>query len=304
MKQFKSNRKKLKGALSGGMALQLGAVGAYAEDPALIGIDESVMGQFRWLLAGVMVMVFLVIVIIWMLSVKDPSKITLMNFLDSITGKNAEDPEMDHEYDGIQELDNPVPAYLRLILWGSVAFAFLYMGYYHVLKMGPLSDEEYRIEMATAELKYKAVELPEDQLVQITDRTRLERGKEIFLATCAACHREDLGGITGPNLTDPYWLHGGDIVSIYNTISNGVPGKTMIGWKQQISSQERLELASYILSLQGSNPKDAKEPEGVVAGEEPAEQAVDEGTAEEGATVEGDSLSVATEATEEDSAQQ
>ncbi len=240
----------------------------YEQDDKVVLLDDTFMSQFRIFVGAVAVIFFLAMFAVYGALHKNPQKLTLMGLINGITGKGSSDPEMHHEYDGIRELDNPIPGYLQMIMYGSIVFAVVYLAHYHFLGTGPLSGEEYQIEMAEAELKYKDVELPESALIRITDISRLEKAATVFDANCATCHRTDLGGDSGPNLTDPYWLHGGDIKAIYATITNGVPGKTMIGWKKKISSQQRLELASYIMSKQGTNPADPKEPEGTVDGQE------------------------------------
>lgn len=223
------------------------------------------MNLLLWMMGGIALIVLYIAVL---LSVKDPKVLSFKYFFEHITGRNAADPETDHEYDGIIELDNPVPAWLAGLFYATIIFAVVYVAHYHVLGTGPNQEEEYAIEQAEAFEKYKQVELPESQLVMVSDQGRLNRAMSTFKELCASCHGEQLAGLTGPNLTDPYWLHGGSIVDVYNTITNGVPGKTMISWKKQISSVERLELASYILSLQGSSPPDPKAPEGVLMGTE------------------------------------
>lgn len=269
----KINRKSLRTGGLAAVALALaGSLSAqalpYATENPRVELGDYLHQQVRFIFILLVVVVVLALLIVGMLSSKDPNKFSIMWLVNSITGKGAPDPKMDHDYDGITELDNPMPAYLRLIFIGSIIFAVVYLLHYHVIGTGVLQTEEYLIEMAEAEQKYQGIELPEDQLIMLTDKARIEKGKALFTENCATCHREDLGGITGPNLTDAYWLHGGDIKEVYATITEGVPGKTMISWKKRISSVQRLELASYILSLQGSNPPDPKAPEGVLMGEE------------------------------------
>ena len=86
-----------------------------------------------------------------------------------------------------------------------------------------------------------------------------------------ACHRPDAGGAIGPNLTDDHWILGGGIKNVFNTImEGGRDGKGMVSWKATIKPSDIQKVASYVLSLQGSNPKDAKAPEGDVWTEEGA----------------------------------
>ena len=260
----------------------------YGDPNPVVALDEAFMTQLQWLVAAIgFIFLFALFILVGALH-KHPEKLTLMGMLNSVTAKNAADPEMHHEYDGIRELDNPIPGYLQVILYGSIVFGIVYLLHYHVLETGPLSAEEYEIEMAEAELKYKDVELPESALIMITDAKRLDKAATLFADNCATCHGAALEGDSGPNLTDPYWLHGGKVKTIYGTISEGVPGKTMIGWKKKLSSLQRLELASYILSMQGTNPPNAKEPEGTLEGEDgqsdedaPAEEGEEETNTEE-----------------------
>lgn len=232
----------------------------------LILIDNSVLHLLQFLAVAFFIIFVLGLIITVGFFTKKPEDLTLISMLQSLVASNATDPEMHHEYDGIRELDNPIPGYLQIIMYGSIVFGIVYLFHYHVLETGPLSDEEYQIEMAAAELKYKSVELPESALTLITDTRRLERAATLFSENCATCHGKKLEGDSGPNLTDPYWLHGSEVKSVYATITEGVPGKTMIGWKSKISSTQRLDLSSYILSLQGSQPANAKDPEGTLAG--------------------------------------
>lgn len=253
-------------------ALLMGVPGwALSPEPQgkMVTLGADFLAELRILLYVMLVIAFLVANILLLLVVKDPSRLSLKAILGHFVGKDAPDTMTDHAYDGIQELDNPMPAWLRWLFYGSIGFAGIYLIHYHWMGTGPLSRAEYEVEMAVAAEKYKDVELPEGAILQLTDAGRLQNGASLFKENCATCHGEKLEGLTGPNLTDAYWLHGGDIKAVYNTITNGVPGKTMISWKSRISSNERLELASYVLSLQGSNPANAKSPEGTLAGASP-----------------------------------
>ncbi|RMD98998.1 MAG: hypothetical protein D6814_06400 [Calditrichaeota bacterium] len=97
----------------------------------------------------------------------------------------------------------------------------------------------------------------------LTDAESLTKGKKIFLQNCVKCHGVYGEGGIGPNLTDDYWIHGdGTINAIIHTIRNGVPVKGMIAWKNYLRPQQILEVGSYVLSLRGSNPPNAKAPQG------------------------------------------
>lgn len=174
---------------------------------------------------------------------------------------------LDHDYDGIHELDNNLPPWW---LWGfyfSIIFAVGYMIRFHIAG-GPSSDEEFQQEMAQAQQEVEAYLATASNLIDetnvelLTAQARLDAGKKIFDANCVACHLADGGGLVGPNLTDAYWIHGGSIEKVFSTIKYGVPAKGMISWKDQLSPSQMQEVASYILSLQGTTPANPKAPEG------------------------------------------
>ncbi|MCS6967988.1 MAG: c-type cytochrome [Cytophagales bacterium] len=169
-----------------------------------------------------------------------------------------------HVYDGIQEMDNGMPPWLAYFFYVTIIFGVVYMLNYHVLGLGDLQEAEYKAEVAEATMLYgqskDKVKIP---IVPITDKAQLDNAAKIFAQNCAACHGKALEGGVGPNLTDKYYLHGGKLADIFNTIREGVPAKGMIAWKGKLSDEEILQLASYIKSKEGSNPPNAKAPQGV-----------------------------------------
>ena len=175
---------------------------------------------------------------------------------------------LDHDYDGIMELDNDLPHWWKYGFYASIIAAFAYMAYFHVFG-GITQKEEFQIEMAKAQLAVEEYKKNAPNLIDassvtlLTEEADLEVGKQIFIEKCVACHRADAGGAIGPNLTDEYWIFGGDISAVFNTISEGGrPGKGMISWKQDLKPAEMAQVGSYILSLQGTNPPNPKAPEG------------------------------------------
>ena len=107
--------------------------------------------------------------------------------------------------------------------------------------------------------------MDENTVTLLTDPSDLAAGKAIFTTNCVACHRADAGGQIGPNLTDDQWILGGGIKNIFHTLLNGGrDGKGMISWKGTLKPKQMQEVASYVLSLKGSNPKDPKAPEGEI----------------------------------------
>ena len=181
--------------------------------------------------------------------------------------------EMDHSYDGIRELDNHLPPWWTWLFYGTVAWGVVYLFVFHVSASLPLSQEEYRREVALAEeeiRKHKASQPPSDvdenSLTYTADSGAIEKGKTIFTNNnCGGCHRNDGGGNSiGPNLADEYWLHGGEAKKIFLTIKNGVVEKGMPAWGKSMSAQDVRDVTFFIMSLQGTNPPDAKAPQGEI----------------------------------------
>jgi cytochrome c oxidase cbb3-type subunit 3 len=177
---------------------------------------------------------------------------------------------LDHDYDGIKELDNNLPTWWVYLFYGCIVFAAVYLVRFEI--MGADDQEtELKKEMAQAKIEVEeymknAPDLMDEKTVTLlTDPASLAEGKTIFTTNCAACHRADAGGQIGPNLTDDQWILGGGIKNIFHTLVNGGrDGKGMIAWKGTLKPKEMQKVASYILSLKGSNPKDPKAPEGEV----------------------------------------
>ncbi len=195
----------------------------------------------------------------------------------------------DHEYDGIRELDNNLPPWWKWLFYASIGFAAIYLVYFHVLGMGPSSGEEYIAEMEAAEVQKAAYQAQlaanmGDAEIPTEGPEAILAGQSVFIKFCAACHGNvGQGGPVGPNLTDQYWIHGGSRGQILSTIENGVPAKGMVPWKGQLAPTEIQQLASYIISLEGTNPPDGKAPQGDLydrAAEEGAEEAEEAETGE------------------------
>jgi cytochrome c oxidase cbb3-type subunit 3 len=170
--------------------------------------------------------------------------------------EREEDIMLDHDYDGIKELDNVLP--------------LVYMVRFHVMNEYD-QEQEFKNEVELAELeksklpKNAADEVSYETVVALTDATSLAKGKEIFTNACAACHKADGGGLVGPNLTDEHWINGGGIKNVFKLISEGSKNNpSMVAWKSNLSSSDIQNIASYILTLKGSNPAGAKAAEGEV----------------------------------------
>ncbi|UFH45061.1 c-type cytochrome [Flavobacterium galactosidilyticum] len=181
---------------------------------------------------------------------------------------------LEHDYDGIKELDNNLPPWWVYLFYASIVFGVVYMVRFEILGA---DDQEMELAKEIAQAKIEVAEymktapdmMDEKTVTVLTDPADLAVGKEIYTTNCAACHRADAGGQIGPNLTDDEWILGGGIKNIFHTLVNGGrDGKGMIAWKGTLKPKEMQKVASYIISLKGSNPVDPKAPEGEVWVEE------------------------------------
>jgi len=195
-------------------------------------------------------------------------KETYDKLLDKKPIENEEEIILDHNYDGLKELDNNLPPWWLYGFYASIIFAGIYMARYHVFD-GTTQREEYLMEVAEAkaaveEYKKNAKGLIDANTVELlTGEEDINSGKAIFSGNCAACHKIDGGGGIGPNLTDSYWILGGGVKNVFNTISEGGrAGKGMVAWKTDLKPDEIAQVASYVLSLHSTTPADPKNPEG------------------------------------------
>lgn len=178
--------------------------------------------------------------------------------------------DLGHDYDGIRELDNKLPPWWLFGFYCTMIFGVVYLWRYHVAHTAPLQAEEYRIAVLEASiqkeayLKKAANSVDETTVKLLTDGADLEAGKAVFQTTCFACHGKNGEGGVGPNLTDAYWLHGGSIQELFKTIKYGWPDKGMKSWKDDFSPVQIARIASYVKSLGGTNPPNAKPPQGTL----------------------------------------
>jgi cytochrome c oxidase cbb3-type subunit 3 len=178
------------------------------------------------------------------------------------------DITLGHEYDGIRELDNRLPPWWLYGFYVSIIFAVVYLWRYHVSHTAPLSGEELQIAMTQAEeqkalyLKRSANNVDENTVKLLSDAADITSGEKVFIQNCAACHGKAGEGIVGPNLTDDYWLHGGGIKDVFKTVKYGWPEKGMRSWKDDLSPMQMAQVTSYIKSIHGTNPPNAKAQQG------------------------------------------
>lgn len=203
---------------------------------------------------------------------KIPGEVSLWaKFMDLLVDakplENEREILLDHDYDGIKELDNNLPPWWKYLFYVTIVWSVIYMLVFHVFNTGKLMDAEYTEEMEIAELQRAqflagGAFIDENTVKASMDAGTLFSGKEIYVKYCAACHGNNGEGLVGPNFTDEYWIHGGDIKNIFRIIKDGVPEKGMISWKSQLSPKNMQEVGSYILSMQGTNPPNQKPPQG------------------------------------------
>lgn len=181
---------------------------------------------------------------------------------------------LEHEHDGIKELDNTLPTWWVYLFYATIVFMVVYLIRFEVIK-DYNQVEEYDRDVAQAKVEIAEYRknnpnlLNADNVKLLTDASDIEVGKKIFQMNCVACHAMDGGGGIGPNLTDDYWILGGSINKIFNTISEGGrDGKGMVAWKALLKPEEIAQVASYIKTLKGTTPANPKAAEGDLYAEE------------------------------------
>lgn len=213
------------------------------------------------------------------------------------------DELLEHDYDGIQEMDNFLPRWWLYLFYISIVFSVLYFAYYHVLDIGYLQEDEYLLEknqnyvraseadamtlgilpeyhpplfqlggdvtprmLALAAPRTAQVLLTRETdtitYVAVTDPAQIASGEKTFKTNCAQCHGMLGEGGVGPNLTDDYWLHGAAISDLVRSAKYGYPAKGMVPWQGTLSEKEIISVASYTMTLRGTNPPNGRPPQG------------------------------------------
>ena len=253
----------------------------------LSGLEEYIV----WALMGLEVLLLIVVVIL-LITIKlmsnslfprtevaasgelvEPAKPWYQRLLTKMNAavplEREEEVMTTHEYDGIYELDNDLPPWWKAMFWATIAFAVVYLLYFHVFDIGTFQEEEYEQEMAQAKVEVDAYlatagnNIDETNITITDDVGRINAAQELFVQNCSPCHGMAGGGGVGPNLTDIYWIHGGSVQDIFRVIKYGVPEKGMIPWQAQLSPVQMQDLASFIITLEGIElPDGGKEPQG------------------------------------------
>lgn len=232
-------------------------------------------------LMELVVLLFLALKLLKAINVIDPRTVetkaaapSIMDQLNaSVSLEKEKDILLDHDYDGIKELDNNLPPWWLYGFYMTIAWALIYFIYYQVAGIGLSSTEAYEQEMETAKAEVAAYMKTAgnniDENTVKLDPAMVAEGKKLFAENCKACHGETGGsmpGGIGPNLTDEYWIHGGSIQEVFKTIKYGWPDKGMQAWQNNFTGGQIAELTNYVISIQGTNPPNAKEPQGTKAG--------------------------------------
>ena len=213
-------------------------------------------------------------------------------FTKAVPVEREADVLLDHDYDGIHELDNALPPWWKYGFYITVVVGIIYLFNFHVFGVGKNPTQEYNAEMEAARIQKEIYEASnkdkiDENKVPMADAAGIKAGQALFEANCVACHLKDGGGSVGPNLTDDYWLHKGSLNDIYHTIKVGYPDKGMQSWSGQFSPKQISQLASYIKTLHGTKPAVPKAPQGEFWVEQPA------GAVKDSAAVKTDSGAVA-----------
>ncbi len=209
------------------------------------------------------------------------AKVTKISWFDKLYNNNTQEDiiklDLGHNYDGIKELDNDIPIWWKYAFAFTIVFGVIYLYVYHISATRPLQQKELQIEQELAAVKQatflqNSANNVDEKTVTLLGADDIAAGRALFVkpGACATCHAENGSAIVngapgiGPNLTDEYWLHKGDVKSIFYTIKYGWPEKGMKSWKDDYSPKQIAQLANFVKSLQGTNPTPAKEKQGVL----------------------------------------
>lgn len=184
--------------------------------------------------------------------------------------EKTHEPVLDHDYDGIEELDNPLPGWWLTTFYLTIVFAAVYFGWQNILAGGHVNEELYKAEQARHDQKLADADAaaakafdPAKLAQELEDKALIGPGRQVFQTNCVTCHGPAAGGVVGPNLTDEYWIHGdGSPVEIWKVVNKGVPEKAMPSWGAMIKPEEVKQVVAYVISLKGSHPANAKPPQG------------------------------------------
>lgn len=175
---------------------------------------------------------------------------------------------LDHDYDGIQELDHPLPSWWLATFWGGILFGIPYILYYLVAG-GLTLNEEHKISWEQVQkVKAEAAKSLDNFSIEEwkafdAKEDTLKKGLAVFEENCLSCHAENGKGDIGPNLTDKYWIHAnGTPETIFKVVRDGVEENGMPIWSEVLEKEEMFAVVSYLMSIKNTNIAGGKEPQG------------------------------------------
>lgn len=264
------------------IALMMLSASSYAQTTSPAVVKQGIPSDIWFFVAVIAIEFIAILVLVWLLywtlevkSKKNEARIAqgkpVVSLFDKLNNavpvEEEETLDLAHSYDGIRELDNKIPNWWSWTFYATILFSVIYL--YRMFVSGSLPDQYTELakdkEVAAAkqaEYLKTAGNNVDEKSVKLLDAAGIAKGKETFTKNCTPCHGDKGQGISGPNLTDDYWIHKGSINDVFYSIKYGWPEKGMISWKDQLSPMQIAEVASYIKSLHGTNPPNAKEKQG------------------------------------------
>lgn len=199
----------------------------------------------------------------------EPSKVRtwFQKFNETVPIEEEDKLDMSHDYDGIRELDNKIPAWWTWAMTAFVLFSVVYLYRMFVSETLPNQYTELALanEIALVQkeeyLKKGANNVDENTVKMLGDADIVE-GANLYAKNCLACHGDKGQGGVGPNLADDYWIHKGSIKDIFYSIKYGWQEKGMKSWKDDFAPIQMAQITSFVKTLRGTNPPAPKEKQG------------------------------------------